>query len=401
MLELEQAQERILFLIPLLDVETVPLWSAAGRILAESVAASRDLPPFDNSAMDGYAVRAEDVASATSERPVTLTLRGRVTAGEVSSHQIGPGECVRVFTGSTLPGGADAVVMQEDTRTDPLEPHRVWVNDSAKPWENVRFRGDDVKSGVTVLDDGERLSAASLAILSALGCDRVHVRRRPRLGLIATGSELREPGETLLPGQIFESNRVTMAALASQAGAEPKVYPLVPDDLPRTQALLRQALEECDAVVTSGGVSVGELDFVKAAFEAIGGALDFWKVAIKPGKPFVLGRRSEKLLFGLPGNPVSAFVTFLLLVRPALLRFQGARTVWLPVRTGVLEEDVANPGDRRHFVRASINNLGRVRTSGRQSSHYLHSLARANGLLDVLPRTTMRAGNTVSVQVWE
>ena len=401
MLELEHAQERILALIPLLDAEPVPLWSAAGRRLAESVTASRDIPPFDNSAMDGYAARAEDIVSAKCDRPVPLRVCGRTAAGESFGRPIGVGECVRVFTGSPLPTGADAVVMQEDTQTDPADPDRVWINDAAKPWENVRFRGDDLRKGVIVIVEGERLNAASLAILSALGCREARVRRRPRLGLIATGSELQEPGESLVPGQIFESNRIALATLARQAGADPIIYPLVPDDRARTEAILQQALEECDAIVTSGGVSVGELDFVKAAFEAIGGTLDFWKVAIKPGKPFVLGRRAAKLLFGLPGNPVSAFVTFLLLVRPALLRFQGARAVGLPVRTGVLEEDVANQGDRRHFVRVAIDEVGRIRASGRQASHYLHSLARASGLLDVPPATTLQAGAFVTVHVWE
>lgn len=401
MIRLEDAQERILSLTPVLAAEEVPLWSAAGRILAEPVIAARDIPPFDNSAMDGYAVRAEDVSTASRECHVLLRLCGRTPAGQVLTGRIGPGECVRIFTGSPLPDGADAVVMQEDTETDAASPDRVVVTDTAKPWENVRFRGDDVKAGTPILADGDRLNAASLALLSALGCGHARVRRRPRVGLIATGSELREPGDSLAPGQIFESNRITLATLARQAGADPVIYPLVPDDLPHTEGLLKQALAECDAVITSGGVSVGELDFVKTAFETVGGALDFWRVSIKPGKPFALGRRDGKLLFGLPGNPVSAFVTFLLLVRPALLQFQGARLVHLPVRTGVLAEAITNHGDRRHFVRVCIDEAGQVRASGRQASHYLHSLARANGLLDVPPDTQLATGSNVAVRIWE
>ncbi len=221
------------------------------------------------------------------------------------------------------------------------------------------------------------------------------------MGLLASGSELLEGGQPLASGKIYESNRAGLAALAAQAGAIPRIFPLVKDSLADTRAALESAFAGCDVVVTSGGVSVGEMDFVKDAFEKIGGELQFWKVAIRPGRPFVFGRLGEKFLFGLPGNPVSAFVTFLLLVRPALARWQGARDVRLPAHPGTLVEPLVNPGERRHFTRVTVDAAGNVRSAGTQASHILSSLASADALVDVPPKTTLPAGAAVSVLRWE
>jgi molybdopterin molybdotransferase len=219
--------------------------------------------------------------------------------------------------------------------------------------------------------------------------------------VLATGSELQEPGEPLKPGMIYESNRVGLAAMIRATGAQPLIFPLVPDVASATRAALLEAFDQCDVVVTSGGVSVGELDLVKGTFEEVGGELQFWKVAIKPGRPFVFGRRAGKLLFGLPGNPVSALVTFFLLVRPALLRWQGARQVAPPLRTGILGEPIANRSDRRHFVRVRVTAAGQIHSAGVQASHFLSSLAAANGLVDVPPQTMLPAGAVVRVMPWD
>ena len=221
------------------------------------------------------------------------------------------------------------------------------------------------------------------------------------VGLLATGSELTEPGEPLAPGRIYETNRTALAALIERSGAIPKIFPLVADAPADTSLALTNAFSQCDTVVTSGGVSVGEMDFLKRSFEQIGGQLEFWKVAMKPGRPFVFGRYREKLLFGLPGNPVSAFVTFLLLVRPALRRWQGAATVSLPAHPGVLAEPLANPGERRHFMRVKVDSTGNVHSAGIQASHVLSSLAAANGLVDMPPASSLPAGNTVTVLRWD
>ncbi len=394
MLTYEEALARILAALPPVRSEQVPLAEAAGRFLAEAVVSTLDLPPFDNSAMDGYAVRAADVISASAEQPVALRLIGQVGAGQVFKGGVGLQTCVRLFTGTPLPAGADAVVMQEDTRA---EGDTVLVLDRARPWENVRLRGEDVKAGAGLVTPGTRLGAGHLGLLAAVGTARVRVARRPRVAIVATGSELRPPGKPLAPGQIYESNRTMLAAMLTACGAEVRPLPLVPDTLTRTRNALQRAFAENDAVVTSGGASVGQLDFVKAAFTELGGSQEFWKVAIKPGKPFVFGTLQGKLLFGLPGNPVSAFVTFLLLVRPALLRWQGATEVALPAHPGTLVEPLVNRGDRRHFVRVRVDAEGRVHSAGIQASHRMHSLAAANALVDAPPATTLAAGATVRV----
>jgi molybdopterin molybdotransferase len=397
MLELEDALAHILATIPSPTSESILLRDAARRVQAERIESPIDLPLFDNSAMDGYGVRSRDVASAAPESPTRLRLVGRAAAGETFAGELAAGTCVRLFTGSPLPPGADAVVMQEDTRVEPNAGDQVLFLEPTRTGDNVRWRGEDVKRGATLAAPGEVLSAGRLSLLAAAGLVRVRVGRRPVVGLLATGSELKEPGEPLVPGQIYESNRIALAALVCRAGAIPEVFPLVADALAATRSALTEAFRQCDAVITSGGVSVGELDFIRPAFEETGGALQFWKVAIRPGRPFVFGRYGEKVFFGLPGNPVSALVTFLLLVHPALLRWQGAADISLPSRAGVLAESLANPEGRRHFMRVKLDASGAVRSAGVQASHILSSMAAADGLLDLPPRTTLAAGTAVQV----
>jgi molybdopterin molybdotransferase len=401
MLELEQALETILASVPAPKIERVPLAGAHRRVAAEKILAQTDLPPFDNSSVDGYAVRARDVASATPQNPVSLALAGKIAAGENFRGELSAGQCIRIFTGSILPAGADAVIMQEDSQTDANRPHEILFLDSAKPWENVRFRGEDVKRNAAILEAGQVLGAAQMALLAAGGAAQVPVTRRPSVAVLATGSELKEAGSALAPGQIYESNRAALSPLIAAAGGIPKIFPIVPDDADATRQALARALAECDVVITCGGVSVGEMDFVKRAFEELGGQLQFWKVAIKPGRPFVFGRHGEKLLFGLPGNPVSAFVTFLLLARPALLRWQAAARLGLPASAGVLAEPFSNPGNRRHFLRVAMDAGGNVRSAGTQASHVLSALALAEGLVDVPPNAILAEGTTVQVLRWE
>jgi molybdopterin molybdotransferase len=400
MLELESAIERILTAMPSPQPERIGLHQAHHRVLAGRIVCPLDLPGFDNSAMDGYAVRAADLLKANLTSPVSLQVRGRIAAGEIFSGEVTAGSCVRIFTGSPLPRGADAVVMQEDTRVDPGQPGVVWFPDAVKPWENIRFRGEDLKQGAVLAEPGSEITAARLNLLAAAGLTHLDAGRRPVVGLLATGSELIEGGQPLMPGKIYESNRAGLAAQSSEAGGIPKIFPLVKDSLADTHAALENAFTESDLVVTSGGVSVGEMDFIKSAFELMGGKLEFWKIAIRPGRPFVFGRCGNKFLFGLPGNPVSAFVTFLLLVRPALLRWQGATVVTLPVQHGLLAEPLSNPDGRRHFMRVTIDSAGKIRSAGAQASHLLASLAAANGLLDVPPHTTLAAGENVRVLRW-
>ncbi|MDA1274890.1 MAG: molybdopterin molybdotransferase MoeA [Verrucomicrobia bacterium] len=401
MLELEEAQRRILSVIkPLETVETTVI-EAAGRVLAEPIESSVNLPPFDNSAMDGYAVIADDLKSASATTPVPLRLIGKVAAGAVFRGEVSRGTCVRLFTGSPIPAGADSVIMQEDTHWEESDPEVVQFLDRVKPWENIRIQGEDVRRGVLIAKVGARLSFGKISLLAGTGREVIRVFRQPIVGLIATGSELCEAGQSLKPGQIYESNRAGLSVVVSMIGAVPKIYPIVEDTPPATEFMLRQSLQECDVVITSGGVSVGEFDYVKSAFQKLGGNLDFWRVAVRPGKPFVFGQLKEKCLFGLPGNPVSAFVTYLLLARPALLRMQGASDLQLRKQPGVLRENMNNRGDRRHFARVVIDELGEVRSAGLQGSHALSSLSVANGLVDVPPRTELHSGETVAAMRWD
>jgi molybdopterin molybdotransferase len=401
MLTFEEALVRVLAEVPTPTTAAICLDDALGRVLVEDIRSPIDLPSFDNSAMDGYAVQATDVASANPASPVRLRLAGRLAAGEADAAEVAPGTCVRLFTGSPLPPGANAVVMQEDTRPDAQAPGEALILAPASPGENVRARGEDVKAGTVIAEAGAFVTPARLALIAAVGLRRLDVGCQPVVGLLATGSELTEPGEPLAPGRIYESNRAGLAALCQRAGAIARPFPLVPDTLTDISQALSNAFKECDAVVTSGGVSVGERDFLRPAFEQIGGRLEFWKVAIKPGRPFAFGCHEGKLLFGLPGNPVSALVTFLLLVRPALLRWQGAADVSLPAHPGVLTEPLVNSGERRHFMRVKVDPAGNVRSAGLQASHGLAALASANGLVDVPGQATLAVGSTVRVLRWE
>jgi molybdopterin molybdotransferase len=397
----EHALELILASVPPAVAETVALDQAHRRILAETLLSTVDLPPFDNSGVDGYAVQASDLEGASAQSPVALRILGQVAAGETWEGAVGPGSCVRLFTGSPLPQGADAVAMQEDTRVHVADPDLVDFLAPVTVAEFVRRRGEDVSRSTVLARAGEALTPGRIALLAATGRAQVRVGRCPEVAILATGSELKEAGTTLQPGEIYESNRAGLAALVSTAGGVAHAPPLVPDDLEASRAALEAAFKNCDVVVTSGGVSVGELDFVRRAVADIGVGLEFWRVAIKPGRPFAFGKAGSKLFFGLPGNPVSALVTFFLLVRPALLRFQGAAEVSPRVWQCVLAEDLSNPGNRRHFVRVRVDRSGSVYSAGSQGSHVLSTAARANGLVDLQPGAILKAGSRASVLTWE
>ena len=396
MLSLEEAVERSLAAAPLLGSEIVPLADAGGRFVASPLKAGVSLPGFDNSAMDGYAARSADLNGATTESPVELSCIGVIPAGAHPVDKVGEGTCMRIFTGSPIPRGADAVIMQEDCST-PGGDHTVRCNDSIKPWENIRLKGEDVREGDPLITAGIRITAGTIGLLAATGHHSVEVGLRPKVGLVTTGSELVEPPGELQPGEIYESNRAMLASLVSKANGLPTPYPIVPDTLEATVAALGRAFAENDAVLTSGGVSVGDHDHVRPAIERLGGSLDFWKVAVKPGKPFVLGQVGGKPVFGMPGNPVSAIITYLLMVRPALLKMQGASEWRLAKRSGRLADELVNKGDRRHFVRVTIDDLGLVRSVGGQHSHMLGSLAKSNSLVDLPPGSRLAKGDPVDV----
>ena len=399
MLSLEEAVERSIAAAPLLGSEIVPLADAGGRFVVSALKAGMSLPGFDNSAMDGYAARSADLNGATTESPIELSCIGVIPAGVDPVDTVDEGTCMRIFTGSPIPKGADAVIMQEDCSSTPGDENTVRCNDSIKPWENIRLKGEDVREGDPLITAGTRITAGTIGLLAATGHDSVEVGLMPKVGLLSTGSELVEPPGELQPGKIYESNRDMLVSLVANANGLPTPYPIVPDMLEDTVTALEQAFADNDVVLTSGGVSVGDHDHLKPAIERLGGSLDFWKVAVKPGKPFVLGQVDGKPVFGMPGNPVSALVTYLLMVRPALLNMQGAAEWRLAKRPGCLVDELANKGNRRHFVRVTIDDHGLVQSVGGQRSHMLGSLAKANGLVDLPPGTRLTKGDPVNVQL--
>lgn len=397
MLTLEEAVKRVLAAVPPLAAERVAVDCAQGRFLAEEILAPADLPRFDNASMDGYAAREEDIVSASPATPVKLRLVGQAAAGQAFAGEVEPGAAVRVYTGSPLPRGANTVIPQEDTQPLADDPQSVLILEPARPWRHVRLKGEDVKAGAVLARRGEPLTAGRICLLAASGVAQVQTARPPRVGVLATGSELYEPGQPLGPGGIYECNRAALAALIRNAGGEPVVYPLVPDQPAATRAALQRAFDEGDAVVTTGGVSVGDFDCVKTSFTELGGRQEFWRVAIKPGRPFVFGQYLGKPLFGLPGNPASALVTFLLLVRPALLRMQGALEVGLPTQRARLAESLMNRGERRQFLRVVVDSEGLARSAGLQGSHGLAALAAANALLELPPNSSWEQGAEVTI----
>lgn len=395
MLDLETARAQLLDSLRPLPPESVPVHASLHRISAGVIRSDIHLPPFDNSAMDGYALRSEDTLPATKEHPVPLRQVGHIAAGSVFAGTLAAGHCVRIFTGSPLPKGADAVIMQEDVVVDADSPDIIRIPERITPWESVRFQGEDVKAGETLVEAGELLGLGSVALMAACGRSWVEVGRKPRVMILTTGSELRPPGQPLGPGQIYESNTVALDALVQRAGGDVCRREHVPDDPQATREALQRGFETADVILTAGGASVGEHDYVRGALENLGGHIEFWKIAMKPGKPFFHGRLGDKTLLGLPGNPVSALVTALVLVFPALRKLQGARDCEPPWSQGLLAEPLGNPDKRRHFVRVRLDGNGLVRSAGVQASHVLRSLATAVGVVDIPPRQTLAAGSLV------
>ncbi|MFT3856310.1 MAG: molybdopterin molybdotransferase MoeA [Aquabacterium sp.] len=383
-------------------VETVPSFDALGRVLAADVVSEVDVPPLDNSAMDGYAVRAGDLSLAgqagMDAASSTLPQMQRIAAGQVGA-ALEAGRCARIFTGAPIPPGADAVVMQEHTAPGAAEG-TVHFTQPVKPGQNIRRRGEDIARSQTVLSAGLRLTPASLGVAASVGRAALDVFAQPRVAVLTTGNELVMPGEPLPEGAIYNSNRHTLRGLVQACVAQALDMGIVPDQLDATRAALRQAAQQSDLVISSGGVSVGEEDHLRQAVMAEGG-LDFWALAIKPGKPFVFGwlqrgDGSRALYMGLPGNPVASFVTYLLLVRPVLGVLAGEP--WSLPRAMPLPAAFAwpKPDKRREFLRARLDSEGRVALYPHQGSGVLSSAAWADGLVDVAPGQTIEPGDVVS-----
>ncbi len=377
---------------PLEGVESVSTFDADARVLAQDLVSGLQVPPQDNSAMDGYAVRSAEIA----DEGVVLPVSQRIPAGS-AAQPLSPGSAARIFTGASIPEGADAVVMQEDA--EPAGEGKVRLLRVPAPGQWVRQSGEDVRRGAVVLARGERLTPAALGLAASIGMDRLTVARRPKVALFSTGDELVMPGEVppqhMRPGAIYNSNRFFLCTLLRRLQCEVSDYGIVPDRLDATREALQHAAQAHDVIITSGGVSVGEEDHIRPAVQALG-ALDLWQIAMKPGKPFAYGTVGRAHFMGLPGNPVSSFVTFLLLVRPFLLKLQGAtqlapRAVRLPAHFSLPRAD-----RRREFLRARRNAQGGLDLFPNQSSGVLTSMVWGDGLVDHPAGAIIEQGQDVS-----
>jgi molybdopterin molybdotransferase len=391
MISEEEARNRILEAVSPTPERTVPLSSALGCFSARSVVAGLPLPTFDNSAMDGYAI-----VASSSKKGARLQVIGEQPAGVDRQLRISSGEAVRIFTGAPIPAGADAVVMQEDTTR---EGDEIVVNVDVDPGEFIRRRGCDLAEGQKILGRGERIRSTTIALLASQGLADVTVGGQVNAAIVSTGDEVVTPGSKLDQGQIYDSNSTLLQALAKHSGASVKSAEHCPDQRERLIQTIERGIKSHILVIT-GGVSVGEHDLVQAALLALGAKIDIWRVAIKPGKPFLFGEAGECAVFGLPGNPVSAFVTFLQFVQPAILKMLGANNLDQPKTSARLTVDLTNEGDRPHYVRGRIEN-GTFVPIGRQESHALFGLSQSNALLRIAVGEFLRAGEIVDVQTWD
>lgn len=393
MLSVEAALEQVLSRVRPLPTERVDVVGALGRVLAEPVRSTRLIPPWPNSSMDGYAVRAADARAGA-----TLRVVGRVAAGALPDRSVGAGEAMRIFTGAPLPAGADAVIPQEDV--DALDS-RVTLRSGTEPGAYVRPAGEDVKVGDVVLEPGVGIGPAEVGLLATLGYTQISVARRPRVAILSTGSELADLGTEPGPAQIPNANTYSLMAQVTEAGGIPLNLGVAPDRLDVIGERIRRG-READMLVSSAGVSVGDLDLVREALVQAGAELHLWKVNMRPGKPITFGSLDGRPVFGLPGNPVSAMVTFELFVRPALLAMQGRRRASRMRIRAAAAEPITNRGSRRGYLRVALTRREGgwlARLTGDQGSGILRSMVAADGLAVVEPDTKIDAGRDVEIIV--
>ncbi len=401
MLSVDEARDRVLAAIrPVEPVESL-VGDAQGKVLAGALRAPHPLPRFDNSAMDGYAVIATDVAAATPEDPVVLELAGEVRAGQPAVEKVLPGTAIRIMTGAPVPEGADAIVPVEDTEET---GGRVSIAASTEAGRHIRPAGDDLAEGDVLVRDGVELGPGEMALLASTGMSPVRVREAPRVAILVTGDELVPPEATPEPGFIRDSNSVALRALVAEAGGEPIPFPPIPDDREVVVAQFRRASELADLVISSGGVAVGRYDFVKDVVEELG-RIDLWRVAMQPGKPVVLGSIGATPFLGLPGNPVSIHVGFEQFVRPAIRKMRGCRFLLRPTVEARLTETIHKPPGRLHFVRVRLRDEGDgwlAEPTGAQGSHVQSSLVECHGVARFdREASELPEGSSVVVEVWK
>lgn len=402
MITYEEARSIVMQYAHVLGTETLPLQKITGMVLAEPVLAPNDLPLFDNSAVDGFGVRLADVESASIDNPIRLKLLGTLQAGDFGELSVQPGTAVKILTGAPIPTDVKAVIMQEFSNS---ENGSVYLLSGAKEGENIRYRGEEYRAGDTVLEAGTVVSPPVVGLLASFGYDSVKVYRKPRITILVTGNELVPPGRKLMPGQIYESNSYSLIAALKELGVDTVTVRTAKDNDDVLQKELSEALAESDIVISTGGVSVGEFDLVKRIAENLDVETLFWTVAIKPGKPVFFGRKNlegnQKLIFGLPGNPVAVLVTFYLFIRPLLLRMAGLDSDSITLHKALLSCDLKKKPGRLDFVRGKLKRTGsklKVTPCKGQGSHMLGGLSQADCLI-LFPQdaASMAAGTEADI----
>ena len=398
MIKVEEALKAILKDIEVLDPEIVKLTDSLGRVLSGDVYSDYDIPAFDNSAMDGYALTSSDTRPAIKGRAVTLKVTGDLKAGDVPVKTLRPGQAIRIMTGAPIPKGADSVIMVEDTSS---EGEDVDIFKEVKPGENIRRAGEDIRKGELVIKKGTPLKPAHIGMLASLGISKIRVTRKPKIAILATGDELVDIDKKLEYGKLHSSNTYSLYSQVLNCGALPKNLGIAKDKVNELKAKIKKGLD-CDLILTSGGVSVGDYDLVKSVLAEMGADIRFWKVAMRPGKPLVFGRIRGIPVFGLPGNPVSSMVSFEVFVRPAILKMLGQKEGHPNEIDAVLEEAIGKKKGLKYFLRAMTRRKDGIyvtRTTGAQGSGILKSMALANSLI-ILPEEKERVARGRKVTVW-
>jgi len=397
LIPVEEARSRVLDGIPILPRKRIPVTDSNGFVSYGDITAPNPIPHFDNSAMDGFAVRHSELSNATRENPVPLKVAFEVSAGSQTTESLIPGACARIFTGAPIPPNTSAVVMQEEVA---MKDGYAFFIEPPKPWEFVRFAGEDVESGSVILKQGQIINNRSMGLLQAVGVESLEVSLRPKISILATGSELVLPGHDLKHGQIYESNRSMIAGFTSQAGGEPNILPLATDDLDHLKVQLESACEDSDFIISTGGISVGKYDFVREAWKQIGGTWDTSRINMKPGKPFSLGIRDNVRLFALPGNPGSAAMSFMIFVFPAIRSALQACEIYPRSFITTAPNSITNSISRSQFLRVSLDENNQISPKYMQASHSLTSLAQSDGYIQLHPKSTLQPGSPIAFTPW-